>query len=114
MAQKLNFFVASFLGIVSLSLISEIFMEDDPMDKIDDVLFLILGIVAIFWYKKNATKKTIAPVVLTVLGVVIKFGAIVVEHADKEALGDDIGIFVAMVIALVLVIYQYLQLKKAK
>lgn len=112
MFQKLNFFVASFLSIMGFSLAAEIFLENDPEDKVDDIAFLILGFIAILWYRKSADKKTIAPVIFTAVGLLIKFAAIIVEHADKEALGDDIGIAIGLILALTLVITQYLKLKK--
>ena len=111
--QKLNFFVVGFLSAVSLSLAFEIFKEDDVHDKIDDIAFLVLGIATIFWYRKNANKYSIAPVVLMGLGLVIKIAAVMIEFADKEAVGDDIGIGIALVFAFVITIYQYFKLKKA-
>lgn len=111
--QKLNFFVAGLLSILGLSLSSEIIMEDDPMDKVDDVLLLLLGLFSIYWYKKNANKFSAMPVILTLVALVIKIFAIVVEHGDAEAVGDDIGLVVTLVIASIVVIYQYLKLKKA-
>ncbi len=109
--QKLNFFTSAFLGIMGFSLIGELFMEDDWMDKIDDGMFLILGIAAIFWYKSNALKKSMAPIILVLIGVAIKIFAIFVEIKDKEAVGDDFGILSALLITLVVVIYQYRKLK---
>lgn len=109
--QKLNFFVSAFTSIMGFALAGEIFEEDDVPDKIDDILFLLLGIAAIWWYKKHPTSKSLAPVLFVVVGAVIKFAAILVEFKDAEAVGDDIGIFIGMVIALVVVIYQYRKLK---
>ena len=108
LAKKINFFTASFIGILGLSLIGEVIMEDDPMDKIDDVLMVLLGLAAIWWYKKTGYKlnKTIGSVVFMGIAVLIKIFAIYIEQADKEAVGDDYGILAALVIAFVFVVWQ--------
>lgn len=112
-AKKLNFFTSAFLGIMGLSLAQEIIMEDDPVDKIDDLAFLLLGLFAVYWYRKNPTKFSLMPVILVLVGTLIKIGAILVEMNDKEAVGDDIGILVALIITLVFVFLQYRKLKQS-
>ncbi len=109
--QKLNFFSTAFISIMGFALAAEIFQEDDFLDKIDDILLLVLGVVAIIWYRKNANKKTLAPVWFLAIGAVVKFAAMVIEHKDASALGDDIGVFVALVIGLCVAVYQYRKLK---
>lgn len=109
--MKLNFFVGSFLGIMGVALAPEILMEDDVLDKIDDLIFLILGAVAAYWYQKNPSDRSNKSMVLVVLALVTKFGAILVEMADKEAVGDDIGVFIGLVLATALVVSQYRKLK---
>src|SRR6202035_5440830 len=96
------------------SLIGEIIGEDDPSDKIDDVIFFVLGVVAITWYKKMGYKagKTTGSIILLVLGILTKILAISIEYADKEAVGDDFGIISGLIIALVFVIWQTLSHKK--
>src|SRR5690349_10533664 len=108
LTKRLNFFTATFLGIVGISLISEVFQEDDFPDKIDDFLIFLLGIGAIYWYKKTGFKagKSTTSVVLLVVAFFIKLMGIIIEHADKEALGDDIGVFIPIIFALVFVAWQ--------
>lgn len=114
LARRLNFFTASFLGIVGISLIGEVFQEDDFPDKIDDFLIFILGLAAIYWYKKTGHKleKASSSLVFLVIAFLIKLGGIIIEHADKEALGDDIGVFIPIVIALIFVAWQVFTHKK--
>lgn len=109
--DKLNFFTAAFISILGISLIGEIIMENDLPDKIDDTLMAILAVVAIVWYRTNALKKSLMPIVLVLVGIAIKIMAITVEIDDKEAVGDDFGILTALIIALVVVYLQYRKLK---
>lgn len=109
--QKTNFFVGAFLSLLGFSLAPEILLENDLPDKIDDALFFIIGLFAIFWYKKNSSKLSFVPVVLIFLGFFTKLFAIYIEYKDKEAVGDDIGIFIGLALALVLVHIQYRKMR---
>lgn len=116
LVKRLNFFTASFLGIVGISLVGEVFQEDDLPDKIDDFLIFILGLAAIYWYKKAGYKaeKATLSIIFLVVAFIIKLGGIFIEHADKEALGDDIGVFIPIVLALIFVVWQtYFHKKQA-
>jgi drug/metabolite transporter (DMT)-like permease len=114
LARRVNFFTASFIGILGLSLIGEVIMEHDMEDKVDDILMVILGLAAIYWYRRTGHKlnKTIGSVVIVGIAVLIKVYAIYIEHADKEAVGDDFGILAALIIALIFIIWQTLRNKK--
>lgn len=108
LARRLNFFSTTFTSILGFSLAAEIMQEDDFEDKIDDVILLIIGIAAIWWYKTRGYKadNTVGSIVIVGLGLLTKFGALIIEHADKEALGDDIGIFIALLLAFIFIIWQ--------
>lgn len=110
--QKLNFFASAFVSVVGFSLVSEIFMENDLPDKIDDTLMVILAAISVYWYKKNALKKSAMPIALFVVAIAIKIMAIVIEMDDKEAVGDDFGVLAALIVGFIVVIYQYMKLKK--
>lgn len=103
----LNFFASAFLGIMGFALLPEVINENDVPDKIDDALFFLLGLFAIFWYRKNSSKRSAMPIVLLAIAVLIKIGAIIIEHDDKEAVGDDIGVFIGIVIALGVAVTKY-------
>lgn len=115
-ARRINFFTTSFVGILGISLISEIFQENDAEDKLDDIAILILSAVSIWWYKKKGhnARSTTPSIIILCIGLLIKFVGILIEHTDKEALGDDIGIFVAFLLALIFVTWQTLALRKEK
>lgn len=114
LARRLNFFSVGFVGVLGLSLATEIIHEDDFSDKIDDFVLLILGAVAIYWYKKFGfkTTKTSTSIIFLTLALLTKLGAIVIEHADAEAVGDDIGIFLSLILALAFVVWQSLKLRR--
>ena len=115
-AKRLNFFSTSFISILGFSLISEIFMENDLEDKLDDIGILILGIVSIFWYKRKGSNTSSAKgsVVLIGVGLIIKIIGIIIEHADKEALGDDIGIVIALIMAFSFIFWQVISHRSEK
>jgi len=113
---KINYLTASFLGIIGISVFPEVFQEDDRVDKIDDGLLFILGLLTIWWYKKkgHAEKNGKMAIVLIAIGLCIKIVGIFIEHADKEALGDDIGVGIALVLTLIFVVWQVLLANKKK
>lgn len=115
LARRINFFTASFIGVLGLSLSSELFLENDLPDKIDDALMLLLGLLTIYWYKKTGYKlgKSSASVIIIGIGILIKAFAIYIEHADKEAVGDDFGIIAALIIAFIFVTWQTLRRKRS-
>ncbi len=103
--QKLNFFICSFIGILGISLVPEILTEDDKLDKVDDILMLVLSFVVIAWARRNnnINSSSSMPVWFLVIAILIKIGAIAIEHADKEAVGDDFGVLAALIIAFIFV-----------
>lgn len=54
----------------------------------------------------------VGSVVIFVLGVLIKLMGIYIERGDKDALGDDIGILIVLVLGLIFVTWQVLTHKK--
>ena len=109
-----NLLAISIVGLASFAFLPEVFVEKDMPDKIDDTLLFILGIVAMFWYKKsnNSRIRSIIPVVFVLIGLVIKIIGIIIEHGDAEALGDDMGGLILFVGAITLMIFQYKKTKK--
>lgn len=105
---KINYFTSVFLGIVGISLVYEIFSENEFADKVDDIAMLVLSGVAIWWYQKKAAtgKNKWMAAILLGIGLAIKIYAIYVENDDKEAVGDDIGIVVSLVLAFLFVVWQ--------
>lgn len=111
---KINFLVTTFVSIIGFTLIYEVISENDLEDKLDDALMIILGIAAIWWYKKSGYKGAGGKMALIISGaaVLLKVMAIFIEHADKEAVGDDIGIFIGLLLLFLFVLWQILSRKK--
>lgn len=114
--HRINYFAVSFISILGFALMPEIIQEDDPPDKVDDVLLLIIGLLAIWWYKKMGYKADSSKGSLLFLGIAFltKVGAIILEHADKEAVGDDIGVAIGLLISFIFVLWQTLTHKKER
>ncbi|MDR3642677.1 MAG: hypothetical protein P4L74_03575 [Candidatus Doudnabacteria bacterium] len=88
-----NLIATTIVALSGFAFLPEVFIEDDHADKLDDALLFILGLVAIYWYKKgqNRFQRTVMPVVLSGLALLIKIMGVVIEFHDKESLGDDLG-----------------------
>lgn len=114
LARRVNFFTASFVGVLGIAMATEIFREDDPADKIDDILMVVLAGAAIYWYKKTGYKlnKSLASIIFIAAAILIKLLAVYIEHADAEAVGDDFGVLAILIVALVFVVWQTLIRKK--
>lgn len=114
--HKINFFSFSFVTVISLSLSAEIIRENDWADKIDDIVMAGLAIVGIIWYKKKGYKSTsvLGSLVIFLAAMLTKVGAIMIEHADSEAVGDDMGILITLIFGLVFVFWMIWQKKKLK
>ena len=112
---KLNFLVTGFVSLIGFTMLYEVKAEDDFEDKLDDALLALLGLAAIWWYKKSGHTGHSSQLAWVVSGVAVllKILAIAIEHADKEALGDDIGILIAFVLLFAFVLWQTLSKSKS-
>ena len=109
-----NLLATSIVALSGFAFAPEMFVEKDIPDKIDDVLLFALGLIAIFWYKRSSHRymRSILPVVLVALALVVKLGGLWIEIADPEAFGDDIGGVILFVLGTGLVFYQYMRTGK--
>ena len=112
--RSVNLLGTSINALAAFAFAPEMFVEQDPPDKIDDVLVFLIGLVAMWWYWKggNSYKRSIAPVVFILLATVVKIAGLLIELDDPEAMGDDAGGVILFILASGLVIYQYLKAKK--
>ena len=104
-----NLIATGILGLAGFAFMSEIFMETEIPFKIDDILVLVYGIVAIIWFNtgRNRFMRSAMPVILTVLGLLTKIGAIILEHKEADDVGDDFGGLILFVLATVTVLWLY-------
>jgi hypothetical protein len=112
--RGLNLLGVSIVGLSGFAFAPEIFLEKDIDDKLDDIGLLVVGVLGIFWYLwgKNKYSRSVFPVLLVSLSLVIKVVALLVEFKDAEAVGDDFGAIILFVLSLILVIYQYWLVRK--
>ncbi|MGH7250013.1 MAG: hypothetical protein ACREGC_03495 [Minisyncoccia bacterium] len=109
-----NLLAVSVVGLTGFAFLPEVFVEQDRIDKLDDALLFILGIVAMIWYRKSNNRhvRSIIPVIFMIIGLVIKVTGLIIELDDPEAFGDDIGGVILFILGTALVIYQYNKTKK--
>lgn len=104
-----NLLAISITGLVGFAFLPEVFVENDVPDKLDDGALFIVGLVAIVWYRysQNRYVRSVMPVALVVIAALVKLSGLLIEIADPESFGDDIGGLILLVLATALVISQY-------
>jgi len=109
-----NLMGSAIVALAGFAFLPEAFVEDEWQHKIDEGLLFVLGIIAIVWYKtgKNRFTRSIAPIVLSSIALVIKIIGMIIEHADKEDAGDEFGGIILFALATIFIIYLYKKSKK--
>ena len=109
-----NLLCMSIVALAGFAFVPEVILEKDLPDKIDDATLFALAIAAMTWYtwKRNRYMRSVVPVVFVGLALATKIGALVIEFSDAEAVGDDFGGLILLVLTLGLVGYQYRKNKK--
>lgn len=104
-----NLLACSVLGLAGLAFGSVVFDEAEWTDKIDDIVLLGVAVVALVWYLsgQNRFRRTVVPIVLTVIATLGQLAGVFLEHDDAGAFGDNIGGMLIYVPLLVLLIVQY-------
>ena len=105
-----NLMAAAFLFFIGMGLGTNAIPEVGFADKIDDLSLLIVGLIAVLWYLTvGRTRRSIVPVVLTVLALAAQGLGVVLEVSDKDAFGDNIGGMVILVPFLLFIVWQYMR-----
>lgn len=99
------------VALAGFAFAPELIMETEWQFKVDDFLLLALGVGAIAWYKKHVFTRSVVPILFTVAALLVKIAAIIVEHKDKEDVGDDFGGLVLFICATVFVGFLYFRRK---
>lgn len=107
--RSLNLLVAAVLGVTALAFGSDLLVEADPVDKIDNTLLVVVGVVAVAWYfiGRNWGKRTVTPVILAGAALAAQIAGVGVEAGDSVAIGDDIPGMIVFVTTLIIVIVVY-------
>ena len=106
-----NLMAAAILGLAGAAFSELVFIEPDPIDKIDNSVLLLVGLIAVAWYLWGGQqwKRTPIPIVFSgvaLLGQIVGLG---IEIGDPTAIGDDFGGLVIYLLTLIFlsVLYRY-------
>ena len=100
-----NLWIVGFLAIIATGLVALLFVEDEWVDRAEDLVFIVLAIAAVFWYHRgsNRFQFSLVPCGLLMVASLVKIAALVVEIGDLAAMGDDLlllpPLFVMMIVA---------------
>jgi hypothetical protein len=116
-----NLLACTTLALAGLAFGTVVFEESDLLDKVDDIGFLAIGAVAIIWYifGHNRFKRSVVPIVLAGIAIIVQVVGLVVEKDDPASFGDNIGgiwLFVPLLVVLIVQFYinrKYLALAEA-
>lgn len=105
-----NLMATAFLFLIGLGMGTDAIPEADFADKLDDLSLLAIGLLAVIWYlSMGRTRRSIMPIVLTVLALAAQVLGVVLEAGDQSAFGDNIGGMVMLVPFLLFIIWQYVR-----
>lgn len=90
-ARGYNFFVVAVLGIVAGSLVGEVSQEGEWGFRLDELLMIAVGIVAIVWYLvgQHRYQRSLVPLALAVAAFLAKVVGLIIELKDVLEVGDD-------------------------
>ncbi len=101
-----NLLACTALALAGLAFGTVVFEEADLLDKVDDIGFLVIGAAAVIWYLvgRNRFKRSVVPIVLSSIAIIVQVVGLVLEKDDPASFGDNIGgmwLFVPLFIILI-------------
>ena len=107
--RTVNLVGTTIVGLAGSAFLPEVIFEHDLPDKVDDGLLFIIGLVAVWWYRRarNRFERSVMPVVFVALALLAKIAAVAIEFGDKESVGDDFGALILFILALCLILFLY-------
>ncbi len=105
-----NLLACTALALAGLAFGTVVFEEADLLDKVDDIGFLVIGALAVIWYLvgRNRFKRSVVPIVLSGIAIIIQVVGLVLEKDAPASFGDNIGgmwLFVPLLVVLVVQFY---------
>jgi len=105
-----NLLACTTLALAGLAFGTVVFEEADVLDKVDDIGFLVIGAVAVIWYLvgRNRFKRSVVPIVLAGIAIIVQLVGLVLEKDDPASFGDNIGgiwLFVPLFVFLIVRFY---------
>jgi hypothetical protein len=82
-----------FFGGIAFGTLAFSPVENDWLDRIDDIGLPLIGIACLVWFLigRNRYQRSAVPLVLVALALLIQIAAIPLERDDLAAFGDNIG-----------------------
>lgn len=103
-----NLMIVAFLFFIGLSMAMDAVPEAEFVDKIDDLGLLLVGLIAVGWYLAGGWKRrSVVPVVLTVLALAFQILGLFLEFGDAASFGDNIGGIIALAPFTIFAIWQF-------
>ena len=102
------------VAICGFACLPDVIAESEFSHQLDEWLMLIVGIIAIIWYKlgNNRFSRSVMPIVFIIVSLVIKIIGIYLERGDTADLGDEFGGVVLLALAAITLIWIYIKNKK--
>lgn len=88
-----NLLACTTLALAGLAFGNVVFEEAALLDKVNDIGFLVIGAVAVIWYLvgRNRFKRSLVPIILSGIVVIVQIVGLVLEKDDPASFGDNIG-----------------------
>ncbi len=98
-----NLLMVGYLAANAVGLIGMLFVEDEWIDRAEDMTVIALAVIAVLWYriKSHRFQYSLAPYGLLVAALAAKFAALVIEAGDLRALGDELVVMPSLIVMLI-------------
>ncbi len=89
-------------------------VENDWLDRLDDIGLLLIGIACLIWFLSGRSRyqRTAIPLVFAGGALAIQLLAVPLERDDAAAFGDNIGALVLLLPFFVFALVYYLRLSR--
>ncbi len=98
-----NLFIVGLVVFLACGVFLEIFVENELLDKADDIFAVLIAIVAVVWYLrgKNRFQYSWVPWILLAVTFVAKVLAFLNERDDPAAVGDEFGVVIPLAVMVI-------------
>ncbi len=98
-----NLFIVGLLVFLACGVFLEIFVENELLDKADDIFAVLIAIAAVVWYLsgKNRFQYSWVPWGLLAVTFVAKVLAFLNERDDPTAVGDEFGVIIPLAVMVI-------------
>lgn len=109
--RSYNLMIATVLFLIGLGMVPNAAGEHDGIDPIDDLGLFVVGLAAIMWYLagRSRFRRSVIPLALTLLALVVQIGGVVLEAGDTSAFGDNASGILMLVPLTIFALWQYVR-----